>query len=92
MLLRRSAHLLHFPFIALVCSRHVVCKGLWAREVMVAAGRGDNVALASNLAGEAGHWAGDLVDLAEEKNTGEAAGEWNAKRQSASRASIIGWA
>lgn len=59
---------------------------------MVAAGRGDNVALASNLAGEAGHWAGDLVDLAEEKNTGEAAEEWRAKRQSASRASIIGWA
>lgn len=82
MLLRRSTHLLHFPFIALVCSGHVVCKGLWASEVMVATGRGNNVALACNLASEAGHWAGDLVDLAEEENTGEAAGEWRGRRVS----------
>lgn len=82
MLIRRSTHLLHFPFIALVCPGDVICKGLWASEVMVAAGRGDNVALTSDLAGEAGHWAGDLVDLAEEENTGEAAGDGRGRRVS----------
>lgn len=41
---------------------------------MVAAGGGDDVALASDLAGEAGYRAGDLVDLTEEEDTGKAAG------------------
>lgn len=72
--IEKKTHLLDFPFIALVCSGNVVCEGLRTGKVMVAAGRGDNVALACNLAGETGHWTGDLVDFAEEENTREAAG------------------
>lgn len=40
---------------------------------MIRARGGDNIALAGDLTGEAGHWAGDLVDLAEEQDTGKAA-------------------
>lgn len=64
--------LLDFPLVALVGTRHVVGEGLRAGKVMVAAGGGDNVALAGDLAGEAGDGAGHLVDLAEEGDTGEA--------------------
>lgn len=41
---------------------------------MVRARSGDNIALAADLAGEASDWAGDLVNLAEEKDTRKAAG------------------
>lgn len=40
---------------------------------MVRAWGGDNIALPGDLTGEAGDWAGDLVDLAEEEDTGKAA-------------------
>lgn len=63
-----------FPLVALVGAGHVVGQGLGAGKVMVAAGGGDDVALAGDLAGEAGDGAGDLVDLAEEGDTGEASG------------------
>lgn len=68
----RETRLLDFPLVALVGAGHVVGQGLGAGKVMVAAGGGDDVALAGDLAGEAGDGAGDLVDLAEEGDTGEA--------------------
>lgn len=70
-----QTHLLHFPLVTLVRSGYIVCQRLRAGEVMVAARRSNNITLAGNLASEAGYRAGDLVDLAEEKNTGEAAGK-----------------
>lgn len=71
----RETRLLDFPLVALVGAGHVVGQGLGAGKVMVAAGGGDDVALAGDLAGEAGDGAGDLVDLAEEGDTGEASVE-----------------
>lgn len=65
------AYLLHLPLVPLVRARHVVGQSLGASEVMIRAGGGDDVALAGDLAGEAGDGAGDLVNLAEEENTRE---------------------
>lgn len=84
-----TTHLLHFPLIALVGSGHIVRQRLRAGEVMVAAGGGDNVALACDLAGESGHGAGDLVNLAEKEDAGEAAGREKGGRESASGASLL---
>lgn len=72
--MREQTHLLHLPLVTLVRSGHIICQGLRAGEVVVAAGRRDDVALAGDLAGEAGDGAGDLVNLAEEQDAGEAAG------------------
>lgn len=69
-----QTNLLHLPLVPLVGAGHVVGQGVRAGEVVVAARGGNNVALAGNLAGEAGYGAGDLVNLAEEEDTGEAAG------------------
>lgn len=69
---KKHTDLLHLPLIALVGAGHVVGQRLRAREVVVGAGRGDDVALAGDLPGEAGDGAGDLVDLAEEDHAGEA--------------------
>ena len=69
----RKTYLLHLPLIPLVGAGYIVGQSFWAGEVVVAAGRGDDVALAGDLAGEAGDGAGDLVDLAEEENTWETA-------------------
>lgn len=71
----RGTCLLDFPLVALVGAGHVIGQGLRAGKVMVAAGGGDDVALAGDLAGEAGDGAGDLVDLAEEGDAGEASVE-----------------
>lgn len=60
----QNAHLLHLPLISLVSPRDVVCKRLRPREVVVAAGRRNDVALAGDLAGEPRDGAGDWVGLA----------------------------
>lgn len=72
----RHTHLLHLPLISLVGAGHIVGEGVWAGEVVVAAGSGDDVALAGDLASKAGDGAGDLVDLAEKEDGREAAGDW----------------
>lgn len=71
--MRKRPNLVHFPLIPLVGAGHVVSQRLGAGKVMVAARCGDDIALAGDLAGEAGDGTGDLVDLAEEDDTGEAA-------------------
>lgn len=58
--------------VAPVGAGDVVGQGLRAREVVVRARRGDDVAVAGELAGEAGDGARDLVDLAEEDDAREA--------------------
>lgn len=57
--LNQNAHLLHLPLVPLVGPRDVVCERLRPREVVVAAGRRDDVALAGDLAGEPRDGAGD---------------------------------
>lgn len=71
---RRGTCLFDLPGIALVCAGNIVCQRFRASEVMVRARSGDNITLAGDLAGEASDWAGDLVNLAEEKDTRKAAG------------------
>lgn len=71
---RRGTCLFDLPSIALVCAGYIVCQRFRTSKVMVRARCGDNIALAGDLAGEASDWASDLVDLAEEKDTREAAG------------------
>lgn len=51
--------LVDFPLVAGVGARAVVGEWLWAGEFVVRAGRGDDVALRGDLAGEAGDGAGD---------------------------------
>lgn len=70
---RRITCLFDLPGIALVGAGNIVCQRLRAGEVMVGAWGGDNIALPGDLTGEAGDWAGDLIDLAEEEDTGKAA-------------------
>ena len=52
-------HLGHLPLVALVGAGDVVGEGRGAGEIMVAAGSGDDVAMAGDLPGEAGDGAGD---------------------------------
>lgn len=47
------------PLVALVCAGAIVGEGLGAGELVVGGRRGDDVALAGYLAGEAGDGAGD---------------------------------
>lgn len=65
--------LLDLPGIALVSAGHIVSQRLGTREVVIGAWRGDDIALAGDLAGEPGDWPGDLVDLAEEEDARETA-------------------
>lgn len=69
----RRTCLFDLPGVSLVGAGNIVCQRLRAGEVMVRAWGGDNVALSGDLTGETGDWAGDLVDLAEEEDTGKTA-------------------
>lgn len=64
-LVNMRAYLFNLPGVALVGAGDIVGQGLWAGEVMVGRGRGDDVALSCDLAGEAGDGAGHcrLVSL-----------------------------
>lgn len=61
-----QTHLVNLILVAAVGALHVVLEGLWASEVVIGGGGGDDVALASNLACETGNRASDcsreLVD------------------------------
>lgn len=48
----------YFPFVAGICAGAVVGEGLGAGELVVGGWGGDDVALGSDLAGEAGDGAG----------------------------------
>lgn len=51
--------LCNLPLVPLISARHIVGQRLRAGEVVVAAGRGDDVALAGDLSGESGYRTGD---------------------------------
>lgn len=61
-----QTYLVNLILVAAVGVLHVVLEGLWASEVVIGGGGGDDVALAGNLAGETGNRASDcsreLVD------------------------------
>lgn len=59
-----ATYLCDLPLVALVRARTVVRQRLRAGELVVRGGRGDDVALAGDLAGEARDGAGDCVQLA----------------------------
>lgn len=65
--------LLDFPLIALIRSRYVVGQRLRPREVMIATWSRYNVSLTSDLPSEPCHRTGDLVNLAEDYYSREAA-------------------
>lgn len=87
---RRRTCLFDLPGVSLVGTGNIVCQRLRAGEVMVRARGGDNIALPGDLTGEAGDWAGDLVDLAEEEDTGKAAG-WALASDSREIDMHMGW-
>lgn len=57
-----GAHLYDFVLVSFIGTRSVVGEGLWACEFVVGGGRGDDVAVAGYLPGEAGDGAGDCGD------------------------------
>lgn len=69
-----KAYLFDLPGVALIGTRNIISQCFRTSEIMVRAWGSNNIALAGDLAGEAGNWAGYLVNLAEEQYTREAAG------------------